>query len=174
MRDEPEPEPDDPVAGGDAAPEPPEGALRPTPPRSVVGWAVVGAVVGWALHPISNRLGVVPPLVSWAQPLALALLAAILGYTAWATWRAVHVRRERLLPHQAVNRLVLARACALVGSLVAGGYLGYGLSWLGDPAELGDDRMWRSLAAALASAAATAAALLLERACRVRSDQPDA
>ena len=83
------------------------------------------------MHLISDRTGNVPPLVSWAQPLALLLLAAILGYVAWATWRTVHVRRERLLPHQAVNRLVLARACVLVAALVAGGYLGYALSWIG-------------------------------------------
>ena len=32
-----------------------------------------------------------------------------------------------------MNRLVLARACALVGALVAAGYVGYAVSWLGDP-----------------------------------------
>ena len=37
-----------------------------------------------------------------------------------------------------MNRLVLARACALVGALVAGGYLGYALSWVGVDTELGD------------------------------------
>ena len=51
--------------------------------------------------------------MTWAQPLALFLVAAILAGTAWATWRTMHVHRERLEPHQAVNRLVLARACAL-------------------------------------------------------------
>ncbi len=57
------------------------------------------------------------------------------------------MRHERLEPHQAVNRLVLARACALVGALVAGGYLGYALSWLGVDAELARQRAWRSVAA---------------------------
>lgn len=167
MRDLPEPDPlDGPDPDGS---EEPQGSLRPTPPTVLVGWAVTGLVLGWALHPVSERLGRVPPLVTWGQPLALLLLAAILGYVAWATWRAVHVRRERLLPHQAVNRLVLARASALVAALVAGGYLGYGLSWLGDPAEMGDDRLWRSLAAAAAGALGVVAALLLERACRIRN-----
>lgn len=150
------------------------GAMRPTPPSALVGWAVAGAVAGWALHPVCEQLGVVPPLVSWAQPAALTLLAAILGYVAWATYRAVHVRRERLLPHQAVNRLVLARACAYVGVFVGAGYLGYGLSWVGDPAELADERRLRSWVAAVAGFAAAVAALFLERACRVRADQdPD-
>ena len=45
---------------------------------------------------------------------------------------------------------MLARACALVGALVAGGYLGYALSWVGVSAELADQRVVRSLVAALA------------------------
>ncbi|MFC5729024.1 MULTISPECIES: DUF3180 family protein [Nocardioides] len=158
-------------------PDPPEepeptssGSLRPTPPLSLVGWAVVGLVVGWAVHPVCERLGVVPPLVSVAQPLALLLLAAILGYVAWATHRTVQVRRGLLRPHQAVNRLVLARACALVAALVAGGYLGYGLTWIDDPAPLAEARMVRSFIASACAAAAAVAALLLERACRVRDD----
>lgn len=163
MRDQPEPH--------DEGPEEhePQGTLRPTPPGVIVGWMLTGLVLGWAAHPVSERLGWVPPLVTWGQPLALALLAAILGYVAWATWRTVQVRGERLLPHQAVNRLVLARASALVAALVAGAYLGYGLSWLGDPAEMADDRLWRSVAAAVAGACGVAAALLLERACRIRN-----
>ncbi len=150
--------------------EPPAGSLRPTSPLTLLGWAVVGGVLGWALHPVADRLGVVPPLVTRGQPLALALLAAILGYVAWITYRAVHVRRERLEAHQAVNRLVLARACALVGALVAGGYAGYALSWVGDRAERADDRIAGSLAAAGCAVVALVAALLLERACRVRDD----
>lgn len=161
MRDQPEPEDED------DGPERTEGSLRPTAPGVVVGWALTGLVLGWALHPVSDRLDRVPPLVTWTQPLALLLLASILGYAAWATWRTVHVRGERLLPHQAVNRLVLARASALAAALVGGGYLGYGLSWLGDIAEMADDRLWRSLLAALAAGSGVAAALLLERACRI-------
>lgn len=156
--------------GPDRDPEP--GTLRPTPPLSLLGWALVGLVGGWAVHPVCERLGVVPPLVSAAQPLALLLLAAILGYVAWATHRAVHVRHERLEPHKAVNRLVLARASAIVAALVAGGYAGYAISWIGDPAELADDRLLRSLIAGGCAVAAVVAALLLERACRVRKDDP--
>ena len=168
MRDEP-PAPDD----TDPEREEQHGSLRPTSVAVLAGWAVVGLVCGWAVHPVSERLGAVPPVVSWLQPLALWLLAAILGFTAWATWRAVQVRQERLLSHQAVNRLVLARASAIVAALAAGGYAGYALSWLGDPAEMADDRAIRSLVAAAAGVAAVVAALLLERACRVRGESPD-
>ncbi|MEJ7832235.1 MAG: DUF3180 domain-containing protein [Nocardioides sp.] len=135
----------------------------------VAAWSVAGLALGWLLHPLSERLGRTAPIVTWAQPLALLLVAAILGATAHATWRSLHVRRERLLPHQAVNRLVLARACAFVGALVGGAYLGYGLSWIGSDAELADQRLLRSAVAALAGLAAVVTALLLERACRIRS-----
>jgi hypothetical protein len=83
----------------------------------------------------------------------------------------VQVRHERLEPHRMVNRLVLARACALVGALVAGGYAGYAVSWLGVDAELAAQRAWRSAAAAAGGVAMVITSLLLERACRVRSDQ---
>jgi hypothetical protein len=134
---------------------------------------VVGLVGGWALHPLAERFRDTAPIVTWAQPLALLLVTAILGATAYVTWRTVHVHHQRLDPHQAVNRLVLARACALVGALVAGGYFGYALSWVGVESELGEQRLWRSVIAGLAGVAIVISALLLERACRVRSD-PDA
>ena len=157
------------------APQPPDpGRLRPTTPRSVTVWAVVGLVLGWALRPVVESLRDAPaPVVTWVQPLTLLLVAAIMGWTAWATYRTVQVRRERLLPNQAVNRLVLARACALAGALVAGGYLGYAVSWLGLDAELAEQRVVRSLVAAAAGVLICVAALLLERACRVRSDDDE-
>lgn len=151
---------------------PSSGSLRPTPPLTLVGWAVVGLIGGFAVHPLADRLGFVPPLVSLGQPLALLLLAAILGYVAWVTHRAVHVRHERLEAHQAVNRLVLARASALVAALVAGGYAGYALSWIGDPAEQAEERIVGSVAAGGCAVLAVVAAMLLERACRVRDDDP--
>jgi hypothetical protein len=151
----------------------PSGSLRPTQPWVLAAWAVVGLAGGWLVHPFAERSSGTAPIVSWLQPLALFLVAAILGVTAHATWRIVQVRRERLLPHQAVNRLVLARACAFVGALAAGGYLGYALSWLGVEAELADQRLARSLVAAFASVLVVVTALLLERACRVRDLDPE-
>jgi hypothetical protein len=149
---------------------PPEGRLQPTSPRVLTGWGLVGLVGGWLLHAYADRTMDAAPLVTWPQPLALFLVAGILAATARATWRSVHVRGERLASHQAVNRLVLARACAYVGVLVAGGYLGYALSWVGVSAELAGQRAVRSLIAGLAGACVVVTALLLERACRVRKD----
>ncbi|GAA4701397.1 DUF3180 domain-containing protein [Nocardioides conyzicola] len=146
------------------------GRLRPTSGAALAGWALVGLVGGWLLHPLAERVRDTAPIVTWAQPLALLLVAAILGATAYLTWREVHVHQQRLDPRRAVNRLVLARACALVGALMAGGYFGYALSWTGVDTELADQRLSRSLIAGLAGSAVVITALLLERACRVRSD----
>ncbi|MDP2773669.1 MAG: DUF3180 domain-containing protein [Nocardioides sp.] len=145
------------------------GTLRPTSPATLAAWGVAGLAGGWLLHPVAERVNDTAPVVSWTQPFALFLVAAILGVTAHATWRSVHVRRERLEPHRAVNRLVLARACAFAGALVGAGYLGYALSWLGSGAELADQRIVRSAVAAVGGLATVVAALLLERACRVRN-----
>ena len=145
------------------------GTLEPTRPSVLAAWALVGFAVGWLVHPVADRWGT-PPLVTWAQPLGLALVAAILGGTAWSTWRTVHVQRQALEPHRAVNRLVLARACAYVGAFVGGGYLGYAASWLGDASPLGDERLVRSALAGVGGLLTAVAALLLERACRVRSE----
>jgi len=152
--------------------QPPEGRLQPTGPAAIGGSVMVGLVGGWLLHPVSERFGN-PPVVSWLQPLALAFVAAVLLGTAFLTHRALHVRGEWMEPHRAVNRLVLARACVLVGGLVAGGYFGYAVSWLGVRAELADVRLLRSALAGLAGVAIVAGALLLERACRVRSGGED-
>jgi high-affinity Fe2+/Pb2+ permease len=57
-----------------------------------------------------------------------------------------------------------------VGALVAGGYAGYAVSWLGSEAELAHERMLRSALAAVAAGLVTLGGVLLERACRVRKD----
>lgn len=153
--------------------EPSGGHLRPTSGGVLVGWALAGLVAGWLLHGYAERYMAAPPVITWAQPLALLLVAVILGATAWLTHRSVHVHHQRPEAHRMVNRLVLARACALVGALMAGGYAGYALSWLGVQSDLASQRAWRSAAAAAAGVAIAITAVLLERACRVGSDGDD-
>ena len=132
--------------------------------------AVVGLVAGWALRPLALRFGFVEPDVTWGSILLLLLVALVVGWSAWATRRVVRRDRSALPHHQAVNRLVLGKACALVGALLLGGYLGYALAQLGVGDAASALRLWRSGAAAVASALVTAAALALEHACRVPGD----
>jgi hypothetical protein len=154
---------------GDQDEEPrPAGHVHPTSAGSLVGFALVGLVAGWTLHPVSVRLDGTAPTVGWLPVLALAFVALIVGSVAWSTYVSLRRRRERLEPHHAVNRLVLAKSCSLAGALVAGGYFGYAISWLGlTDAELASQRLVRSLVGGLAGTALVGTALLLERACRV-------
>jgi len=151
----------------------PRERLRPISGGALTGWGVAGLIGGWLLHRVSESWWGTAPVVTWFQPLALVLVVLIIGGTAWATRRSLQGKAERLEPLHAVNRLVLGRACALVGALIAGGYAGYALSWLGiagDP--LAGQRVLRSAISALLGLGVCVAGLLLERACRVREDGP--
>jgi MFS family permease len=158
---------------------PPPDRLRTTGAGLLAGWALTGLVLGRLLRPVVSELDLTAPRVGWVQALALYLVAAILAAVAWTTRRALQPDKERLRarallePHQAVNRLVLAKACALAGALVCGGYVGHALSWVGAEAELGSERIVRSLVAAAGAALTVVASLLLERACRIREDEDE-
>ena len=144
--------------------DPPPGRLRTTDPRVLVALALVGFVAGWALRLVAVEVGFTAPRAGWAQVGVLVLVAAVLGSVASIT------SRERPVPHHAVNRLVLAKSCALVAALMTGGYLGSALSWVGIDAETATSRIVTSLVAAAAAALAAGAALALERACRIKGD----
>lgn len=153
-------------------PAAPEGHLRPTTGASLAIAVVIGLVCGWLLKPVMVRLTGSAPFVTWIQALALVFVALLLAYLAWHTWQTIQVHRRNLPHHRAVNRLVLARASALVGALAGGGYAGYAVSWLGDASELADERLLRCGVAAAGGLLMMIASLVLERACRVPSQDP--
>lgn len=150
--------------------EPAEGRISATGPRPLVAVGLVGMVVGWAVRPFCLRFGYVEPNISLLSVGLLLFVAVVVGGSAYLTRRTVRRDRFALPHHQAVNRLVLGKACALVGAALLGGYLGYALAQLGvgEPAAL--TRLVRSGVGALAAAAVVVAALLLELACRVPRD----
>ncbi len=149
-------------------PESPERRLRPMSPAGLSVCAVVGLAAGWLFHRMTDTETSLPPQVPWAQPLALFLVAAILLGTARSTRRTITQHAGRLSPHQAVNRLVLARACAYVGALAAGVYLGYAISWIGDgSSDMAGQRAFRAALAGVAGILVVVGGLVLERACRV-------
>ncbi len=147
--------------------EPLQGRIRVTGPGPLVMAGVLGLVLGWAVRPLWLQFGYAEPDISLLSISVLFFAAAIIGGSAYLTRRTVLRDRFALAHHQAVNRLVLGKACALAGALLVGGYVGYALSQLGvgDPAA--STRLWRSCVAALAAGTVTGAALLLEAACRV-------
>jgi small-conductance mechanosensitive channel len=152
----------------------PRERLRPISGGALTGWGIAGLIAGWLLRRVSESWWGSAPVVTWLQPLALLVVALIIGGTAWATRRSLDGKAERIGPLYAVNRLVLGRTCALVGALVAGGYAGYALSWLGisgDP--LAGQRVLRSAISAVLGVGILVAGILLERACRVRGEDTD-
>lgn len=136
--------------------------------------AVFGALGGWLIVVVCNALDLVPPYVPWTAPAALAVIAALVGALAWSTHQRIHVRRERIEPERAVAFLVLGKASALAGALIAGGYLTFALMFVGRwDADAPRERVIRSLVAAFVAVGLCVAGLLLERACKVPDSDGD-
>lgn len=155
------------------AEEPSGGSVNLTPFRALVVAAVFGGLSGWLVVVIANAFDLIPPEVPWTAPIGLILVAALVGALAYATHQRIQVRRERIEPQRAVALLVLGKASALAGALVAGGYFAFALMFLTRlDAAAPRDRVIRSAVAIVAGAALCIVGLLLERACKVPTE-PD-
>jgi hypothetical protein len=154
-----------------ANPSPPRGSIRPTKVGTLAAVSVVGAMLGFVLVPVAQAVNDTAPTVEWTSVFALTLAALTVLALALSTYRAVHRDGRRLHPQRAVNLLMFAKACAFAGSFVAGGYLGFASHFLDDmQAPLPRERVLRSIFAAVAAAVVVIGGLLLERACRIPSD----
>lgn len=152
----------------------PKGGLRRTSPVVLAIVTVLGIIGGRSIRIVAESTDRVAPTVPWAAPLVLFFIAAVLGERAWSTYQNLHRDRRTIHSTLAVRLLALAKACALVGALIAGGYLGYALSFADSlDAALPRERFIRSLVAVVAAALLVTAALLLERACEVPKDRDD-
>lgn len=162
-------------SGPDTGPEPPEepgGSMRPTPPGLLVAVGLLTLVLGWSIRPLSLATDRVAPSVPGLSVGIIWFGAAIVALTAYLTWRTLHRERGRLPVHQAVNRLLVAKASAVVGAVLAGGYVGNAIAHLGVGEAHARAQVWWSLGAAAGGVALLLAALFLERACRVPRDTP--
>ena len=157
------------------ADRPSGGSIKITPPRALAVAALFGALAGWLIVAAANSFDLVAPQVPWTAPVGLFLIAALVGVIAYSTHQRIHVRRQRIEPQRAVAFLVLGKASALAGALVAGGYLTYALMFITRlDAAAPRDRVIKSAVAAVAGVALAVAGLLLERACRVpKSDDEE-
>ena len=148
--------------------EQPGGSVTLTPVRALVVAAVFGGLAGWLVVVIANAFGMVPPRIPWSAPIGLAVFAALVGVLARTTHQRIQVRRERMEASRAVAFLVLGKASALAGALVAGGYLGFALLFVSNfDAASPRERVIRSAVAVVAGVALCIAGLRLERACKV-------
>jgi Protein of unknown function (DUF3180) len=153
---------------------PTPGIVGPTRLSVLAAVFVCGGLLGFALVPISEQLSGTAPRVEWTAVAALVLIAGVLLVFAYTTYRTVHRDRRRMDATRAVNFLMLAKASALVGAMVAGGYLGFALQFVDSlDIPLPRERFIRSLVCAVTGVVIVVSALLLERACRVPKDEED-
>lgn len=154
--------------------EKPGGTVTLTPARALVVAALFGGLVGWLVVVLTNAFGALPPRIPWSAPIGLAVFAALVGVLARTTYQRIQVRRERMEPQRAVAFLVLGKASALAGALVAGGYLGFALPFLTNiDAVSPRERVIRSAVALVAGVVSCIAGLRLERACKVPGADED-
>lgn len=150
------------------------GTIDLTPLRALVVAALFGGLAGWLLVVIANAVDLTPPEVPWTAPIGLIVVAALIGGLAYTTHQRIQVRRERMEPSRAVALLVLGKASALAGAVVAGGYLAYAGAFLSRlDAAAPRDRVIRSVVAVAVGLVLCGVGLLLERACRVPGGGPD-
>jgi hypothetical protein len=152
----------------------PSGSVGLTPLRALVVAAMFGGLAGWLFGVTANALDITAPQVPWTAPIGLILVTALVGALAYSTYQRIQVRHERIEPNRAVAFLVLGKASALAGAVVAGGYLGYALLFVARLDAAGPrDLVIRSAVAVLAGAALCGVGLLLERACKVPREDGD-
>ncbi|EYT80300.1 MULTISPECIES: DUF3180 domain-containing protein [unclassified Streptomyces] len=144
--------------------------------RVLAGVFVVAGVLSWAGARLWNAVGSLPS-VPLAAPIVLALIAVVLVSTALSLRARLKAQRERrpgakgVDPLMAARAVVFGQASALVAALVAGMYGGAGVFLL----ELLDiptrrDQAIYAGASVLAGLAVIAAALFLERVCKLPED----
>jgi len=159
------------------APSPPEqgpGSVQLTPWRALAVAALLGGLIGWMVAATPQIFGEDPPLVPWTGPIVLVLIAGVVGLLAWSTYGRIHRRRERIDPQRAVGLLVLGKATALAGAMIAAGYAVFASYFVTTmSAPLPCERFTRSAVAVVAGVAVTVAGLVLERACRVPKGSDD-
>ncbi|RNL62224.1 DUF3180 domain-containing protein [Nocardioides marmoriginsengisoli] len=145
----------------------PSGHIEPTGPGPLVVLGSIGLVAGWAARGIAIRNGSPTPVISWTAVAVVWFVMAVTAGTAYLTWRTVHRERRRLTAQQGVRRLALGKTIDRLAALALGGSIGMLISTIGASGNGADVLALRAIAAAVGAAAAVAAGLLLEHACRV-------
>lgn len=144
--------------------------------RLLAGVFAVAGVLSWAGARLWNSVGTLPS-VPLAAPIVLALIAVVLVATALSIRARLKAQRERAPEAKGVDPLMAARAVvfgqasALVAALVSGMYGGTGvflLEYLDIPARR-DQAIYAGFSV-LAGIAVIAAAIFLERVCRLPED----
>lgn len=154
--------------------------MGPTSPATLIVAGLAAAALAWLL--VSGFYGDIPAL-PWLPAVTVAALAVLEGFLAINTKARIERRpgHEPVDPLAVARYVVLAKASSLAGSLFSGFYTGV-LVWLliersrSEPVAAISEDIPKAIAGLAASLALVAAALWLERSCRVPKrpeDQPD-
>ncbi|MFF3288952.1 DUF3180 domain-containing protein [Streptomyces sp. NPDC003023] len=142
----------------------------------LAGLFAAAGVLSWGGARLWDSLGTLPS-VPLAAPIVLAAIAAVLAATALSIRARLRAQRERrpgakgVEPLMAARAVVFGQASALVVALVSGMYGGTGVFLLGSldiPARR-DQAIYAGFAV-LAGVAVIAAAVFLERVCKLPED----
>lgn len=145
--------------------------------RTLVGVFAVALVLSWAVARLWDTVGTLPG-VPVAAPIVLALIAVALLATALSLRARLRAQRERrpgakgVDPLAAARSVVFGQASALVAALVSGIYGGMGIYLVMYKLDMVPRRQQAIYAgfAVLAAIAVIAAALFLERVCKLPDD----
>ncbi|TGB41497.1 DUF3180 domain-containing protein [Mycolicibacterium peregrinum] len=151
--------------------------MGPTRKRDLAGAVAVVAIVGYVLVGVLYRW--FPPLTIWT---GLSLLVVAIAEAGWAFYvRAkindgqIGVGAGRLHPLTVARSVVIAKASAWVGAIVAGWWIGvlvYLLPRRGDLRVAGEDTPG-AVVAALSAVALIVAAVWLQHCCKSPEEPPD-
>ncbi|MGW7432897.1 DUF3180 domain-containing protein [Streptomyces sp. NPDC054861] len=145
--------------------------------KVLAGLFVVAGILSWGGARLWDAVGTLPS-VPLAAPIVLAAIAVVLTATALSLRSRLKAQRERrpgakgVEPLMAARAVVFGQASALVAALVSGMYGGTGVFLLGSldiPARR-DQAIYAGFAV-LAGIGVIAAALFLERVCKLPEDE---
>ncbi|WP_372444032.1 DUF3180 domain-containing protein [Micromonospora antibiotica] len=154
--------------------EPDGSRMGPTRFSTLVVAALAAAALAWLLISSFYYSGI--PRLPWLPVVTLAALAVLEAYAAVNTRGRIERKpgREPVNPLLVARFVVLAKASALAGAIFLGFYVGL-TGWLFvEPTNAAIEDRPAAGAGALASLALVAAALWLERSCRVPESDDDA
>ncbi|MFJ2059617.1 DUF3180 domain-containing protein [Streptomyces sp. NPDC087908] len=147
--------------------------------KVLAGLFLVAGILSWGAVRLWDSVGTLPS-VPIAAPIVLAVIAVVLTATALSIRARLKAQRERrpgakgVEPLMAARAVVFGQASALVAALVAGMYGGTGVFLLGslDVPARRDQALYAALSVAT-GIAVIAAALFLERVCRLPEDDDE-
>ncbi|MGW8764826.1 DUF3180 domain-containing protein [Streptomyces sp. NPDC055815] len=147
--------------------------------KVLTGLFLVAGILSWGAARLWDAVGTLPS-VPIAAPIVLAVIAVVLTATALSIRARLKAQRERrpgakgVEPLMAARAVVFGQASALVAALVAGMYGGTGVFLLGslDVPARRDQALYAAFSV-VAGIAVIAAALFLERVCKLPEDDDE-